>query len=110
VGEAPSHYDKLDADGRKYYLKPLRAMGGQGDFPPQPVPLCTSPFTHQTGVKYFQSDQDGTDGAWRWNKEKVEAEENTESTGSQAGMDGPRTIVSIAESETLRPPETIWEA
>jgi len=27
----PEHYNKIDKDGRKYYLKPLRAMGGQGD-------------------------------------------------------------------------------
>ncbi len=27
----PQHYDKVDGAGRKYYLKPLRAMGGQGD-------------------------------------------------------------------------------
>jgi len=25
------HYNKIDSDGRRYYLKPLRAMGGQGD-------------------------------------------------------------------------------
>jgi adenine-specific DNA-methyltransferase len=27
----PAHYDRTDEDGQKYYLKPLRAMGGQGD-------------------------------------------------------------------------------
>src|SRR5690606_38147029 len=27
----PDHYDKEDKDGRRYYLKPLRAMGGQGE-------------------------------------------------------------------------------
>jgi len=31
VDEPPSHYDKTDNEGRRYYLKPLRAMGGQGD-------------------------------------------------------------------------------
>ena len=29
--ELPKHYDQLDDEGRAYYLKPLRAMGGQGD-------------------------------------------------------------------------------
>ena len=30
-GEPAPHYDKIDNFGRKYYSKPLRAMGGQGD-------------------------------------------------------------------------------
>ena len=29
--ETAAHYDKTDHAGRLYYLKPLRAMGGQGD-------------------------------------------------------------------------------
>ncbi|MBN8528122.1 MAG: site-specific DNA-methyltransferase, partial [Caulobacterales bacterium] len=29
--ETPEHYDRVDGEGRRYYLKPLRAMGGQGD-------------------------------------------------------------------------------
>lgn len=29
TGGAPDHYDRIDTTGRKYYLKPLRAMGGR---------------------------------------------------------------------------------
>ena len=29
--EIAPHYDKVGVDGRRYYLKPLRAMGGQGE-------------------------------------------------------------------------------
>ncbi len=29
--EPPEHYDRTDEEGRRYYTKPLRAMGGQGD-------------------------------------------------------------------------------
>lgn len=29
--EPPEHYDRTDREGSRYYLKPLRAMGGQGD-------------------------------------------------------------------------------
>jgi adenine-specific DNA-methyltransferase len=28
VGDLPKHYNKRDKRGRAYYLKPLRAMGG----------------------------------------------------------------------------------
>ncbi len=36
IGEddIPEHYDKVDESGRRYYTKPLRAMGGQGLPPP----------------------------------------------------------------------------
>jgi adenine-specific DNA-methyltransferase len=29
--DALAHYDRIDDEGRRYYTKPLRAMGGQGD-------------------------------------------------------------------------------
>jgi adenine-specific DNA-methyltransferase len=75
VGEdsAPAHYDKVDQDGRKYYLKPLRAMGGQGDSRVTRPTLYFS-LTAPDGTKVFPKRQDGTDGAWRWNEKKIEQE------------------------------------
>jgi adenine-specific DNA-methyltransferase len=59
------HYDKVDNNGRKYYLKPLRAMGGQGDTR-NARPSLYFPLAAPNGDKIYPIRQDGTDGAWRW--------------------------------------------
>ena len=73
VGEAPEHYDKEDADGRKYYLKPLRAMGGQGETR-EARPNLHYELEAPDGTKVFPKLKDGTDGAWRWGRDKYERE------------------------------------
>ncbi|MDD2703732.1 MAG: site-specific DNA-methyltransferase [Acidocella sp.] len=104
--EAAEHYDKLDAEGRKYYLKPLRAMGGQGDSR-EARPTLYYSMTAPDGTQVFPKRQDGTDGAWRWNKTKTEQESNR--IDWIKGRNGWTPNYRIyAEANAQRPPETIW--
>ncbi len=64
------HYNRTDESGRRYYTKPLRAMGkadGRSDRPSLYFPMIAPDGTEVYPVK-----TDGTDGRWRWGKEKVE--------------------------------------
>ncbi|MEO8385913.1 MAG: site-specific DNA-methyltransferase [Betaproteobacteria bacterium] len=105
-GDAPDHYDKVDSSGRKYYLKPLRAMGGQGDSRAA-RPTLYYALTAPDGQEVFPKRQDGTDGAWRWNKAKVEQERDR--IDWIQGRNGWTPNYRIfAEENATRPPETIW--
>lgn len=106
TGEPPDHYDKTDSTGRRYYLKPLRAMGGQGDSRVA-RPTLYFPLTAPDGQEVYPVRQDGTDGAWRWNKKKVELE--SERIDWVKGRNGWTPYYRIyAEENATRPPETIW--
>ena len=72
-GEPAAHYDKHDDGGRLYYLKPLRAMGGQGESRSARPNLFYS-LTAPDGTEVFPIMKDGQDGAWRWSKQKVNDE------------------------------------
>ena len=71
--EVAPHYDQLDADGRRYYLKPLRAMGGQGETR-EARPNLYFAMSAPDGTDVFPKLRDGQDGAWRWSESKVAAE------------------------------------
>lgn len=104
--DTASHYDKVDDSGRMYYLKPLRAMGGQGDSR-LARPTLYYPLIAPDGSEVYPKRQDGTDGAWRWNKAKVEAE--SERIDWIRGRNGWTANYRIyAEENSTRPPETIW--
>ena len=106
ISGAPDHYDKIDSFGRRYYLKPLRAMGGQGDSRVA-RPTLYFPLIAPDGSKIFPVRQDGTDGAWRWNKDKVEQE--IDRIDWIQGRNGWTPYYRIyAEEKPTRPPETIW--
>lgn len=106
TGEAADHYDKVDHGGRKYYLKPLRAMGGQGDSR-LARPTLYYALIAPDGLEVYPKRQDGTDGAWRWNRAKV-AEEKDRIDWVQ-GRNGWTPYYRIyAEENSQRPPETIW--
>jgi adenine-specific DNA-methyltransferase len=108
VGEdaIPVHYDKVDDNDRKYYLKPLRAMGGQGDSRAT-RPTLYFALTAPDGAKIFPKRQDGTDGAWRWNLKKIE-EESSRIDWIQ-GRNGWSPYYRIyADNISGRPPETVW--
>lgn len=104
--EVAAHYDKVDNQGRKYYLKPLRAMGGQGDSRAA-RPTLYFPLTAPDGTDVYPMRQDGSDGAWRWNKAKVEAEkERIDWIQGRNGWSANYRI--YADENSTRPPETIW--
>ena len=104
--ELPGHYDKFDHEGRPYYLKPLRAMGGQGDSRVA-RPNLFYPLTAPDQTKVFPKKQDGSDGAWRWGQQKVQDEqERIEWKKGKAGWTPYFRI--YGDKQKARPPETIW--
>lgn len=103
----PSHYDKLDEAGRNYYLKPLRAMGGQGDSRAA-RPTLYYPLTAPDGSNVYPKRQDGTDGAWRWSAKKAEAEfDRIDWINGRNGWTPYYRI--YADSSSGRPVESIWQ-
>lgn len=102
----PQHYHKTDANGRRYYLKPLRAMGGQGDSRAA-RPTLYFAMIAPDGTEVFPKRQDGTDGAWRWNPKRVEAaRERIDWVNGKNGWIPYYRI--YADTSKGRPVETIW--
>jgi len=102
----PEHYDKVDSDDRRYYLKPLRAMGGQGDSRAARPNLYYG-MDAPDGSVVFPIRTDGTDGAWRWSETKVKDEASRiEWVNGRAGWVPYFRI--YADTNATRPPETIW--
>jgi adenine-specific DNA-methyltransferase len=104
--ETAPHYDKTDEAGRLYYLKPLRAMGGQGDSR-EVRPNLYYALTAPDGTEVFPKRTDSKDGAWRWSRDKV-AEESARIEWRN-GRNGWSAYFRIyADSTNGRPAETIW--
>ncbi len=105
VGEVPAHYNKQTGDGRKYYLKPLRAMGandGRADRPNLYYSLSAP-----DGTEVFPRRADGSDGNWRWSRTKVA--ENPQLIEWVQGRKGWTPYYRIfADEHSTRPPETLW--
>lgn len=105
-GEIAQHYNKIDENERRYYTKPLRAMGGQGDSRVA-RPNLYYPIVAPDGSFIYPIKQDGSDGAWRWSKEKVESEiSRIEWVKGRKGWTPYFRI--YGDNQTLRPAETIW--
>ncbi|MCX5869465.1 MAG: site-specific DNA-methyltransferase [Deltaproteobacteria bacterium] len=102
----PSHYDKVDEDERKFYLKPLRAMGGQGETR-EARPNLYYEIVAPDGTKVFPKLKDGTDGAWRWSQSKLENEMHR--IEWKQGASGWTPYFRIyADGSDGTPPETIF--
>lgn len=105
VDEVADHYNKTDEDGRQYYLKPLRAMGKNDAR--EARPNLYYPLVAPDGTEVFPVRTDGTDGNWRWSRQKVEEQsERIEWTHSGNGWSPNYRI--YADEQMERPPETIW--
>ena len=103
--EIASHYDKTDPDGRRYYLKPLRAMNQ--DDSRDDRPNMYYPLVAPDGTEVFPIRPDGSDGRWRWSKEKVETNSNLIEWVS--GRNGWSPYYRIyADTHSMKPPETLW--
>ena len=103
--DTPDHYDKVDENGKKYYLKPLRYMGTADAR--EDRPNLYFPIKAPNGSLVYPKRTDGTDGRWRWSKEKVENEYD-----KLVFLDG-RNGISVqykiyAEEVSEVPYETIW--
>lgn len=104
--DIPAHYDKEDEDKRKYYLKPLRAMGGQGETRAARPNLYYA-LKAPDGTDVYPVLTDGTDGAWRWGKDKTEKEKDR--IEWKVGKTGWTPYFRIyADTLDGRPPETIF--
>jgi len=105
TSEIAEHYNKIDQNGRRYYIKPLRAMG-QNDAR-EARPNLYYGIIAPDGSEVFPIRSDGSDGNWRWSKEKVIQE--AERIEWVAGRNGWSPYYRIyADEQTERPPETIW--
>lgn len=106
-GEIAEHYNRVDELGRKYYTKPLRAMGGQGDSRVARPNLYFS-LEAPDGTQVVPKRKDGSDGAWRWSKEKINAEFSRIDWVN--GKNGWTPYFRIyGDAESTRPAETIWK-
>lgn len=104
--DATKHYNKTDSDGRRYYTKPLRAMGS-GDDTREARPTLYFPITAPDGTAVYPKRQDGVDGRWRWSQERVQRDaDKLEWVKSKNGWNPYYKI--YAEEGKQRPPETIW--
>jgi len=104
--EMADHYDKRDESGRPYYLKPLRAMGG--DDARADRPTLFFPLTACDGTKVFPMRKDGSEGRWRWGKERTEEDGHLiEWVKGRTGAWTPYYRI-YGDTESKRPPETIW--
>ncbi len=105
TGEIPEHYNKETVDGRKYYLKPLRYMGNADAKEDRPNLFFS--IKAPDGTEVYPKRTDGSDGRWRWSKEKVDG--NSELIEWVRGKNGWTAYYRIfAEEDATRPPETLW--
>ena len=105
TNEVPDHYDKIDSDGKRYYLKPLRYMGTADAR--EDRPNLYFPIIAPDGTEVFPIKTDGSAGRWRWSKEKVEASKHLiDFTKGRSGWSVYYRI--YAEGKAYRPPETLW--
>ena len=103
--EIPAHYDKVDSNGRRYYLKPLRYMGNADSR--EERPNLYYGIQAPDGTMVYPQKSDGSDGRWRWSKEKVAGSQNLiEFVKGRTGWSVYYRI--YAQEEATRPPETLW--
>ena len=101
-----SNANRVDEHGRPYYLKPLRASGGQGATRAARPNLYFAMIAPDGG-EVFPKLPDGGDGAWRWGSEKVERDNSLiEWIDGRSGWNPYYRI--FEQEDATRPPETIW--
>ena len=101
VTEVPEHYNKIDEQGRRYYTKPMRIMGGH---------ISESmfyPLIAPDGTEVYPFDKKGEKSGWRWSKKKVEEErERLDWVNGKSGWNPYFRI--YAENMKDMPVETVW--
>ena len=103
--KVPEHYDKIDEKGRQYYLKPLRKMGGSDGR--EDRPNLYYPLIAPDGTEVFPRRPDGSDGRWRWSKERMAS--NIDLVDWVHGKKGWSAYSRIyADNLPSNPPETLW--
>ena len=101
----PAHYNKVSENGIKYYLKPLRAMGAADRREDRPT--LYFPLTAPDGTEVYPIRTDGTQGRWRWSKDKIES--NPQLIEWINGKTGYVPYFRVmASADATIPPETLW--
>lgn len=101
----PNHYNKMDEFGNKYYLKPLRYMGNQDR--QEDRPNMYFGIDSPDGTKIYPVRKDGSNGRWRWSKERLEKDyEKLEFIKTKNGW-SVNTKIFYKDNEGT-PPETMW--
>lgn len=99
------HYAKVESDGRRFYIQPLRARGRAAARADRPSLYFG--LTAPDGGEVFPRLPDGTDGRWRWSSEKIDRE--FDRIVWIAGRTGwTAWFKTYMPNVRLRPPETIW--
>ena len=99
--EVPEHYNKTDSNGRLYYLKPMRVMGGNVS------ESLYYPMIAPDGTEVLPISTSGQKTCWRWSKTKVEKE--IERIEWVKGKNGWSLYFRIyADSRKGTPVQTIW--
>ncbi len=104
--DVPSHFNRIDDDGRRFYTKPMRAMGS-GDDTRAARPTLHFPVIAPDETEVFPIRPDGVEGRWRWSEAKMTSDAHRlEWVSGRAGWSLYYRI--YADRSTGRPPETIW--
>ena len=99
--DIPEHYNKIDENGRRYYLKPLRLMGGHKS------DSLYYGIEAPDGSIIFPTEKNGDKGCWRWSKEKYNAEiERIEWIKGKKGWSANFRI--FADNLRPTPVNTVW--
>lgn len=99
--EIPEHYNKIDENGRRYYLKPMRVMGGNVS------ESLFYPMIAPDGTEVWPISSKGQRTCWRWSKRKIE--EESERIEWVNGKNGWSLYFRIyADSSKGTPVQTIW--
>jgi adenine-specific DNA-methyltransferase len=99
--EIPEHYNKVDENGRRYYLKPLRLMGGHKS------DSLYYGIQAPDGTIVYPKESNGDNGCWRWSQAKYEAEiERIEWIKGKKGWSANFRI--YADNLTPTPVSTVW--
>lgn len=101
----PDHFNKVDELGRRYYLKPLRAMGGQGETR-EARPNLYYPIKAPDGKIIYPKLQSGGDGAWRWSQKKLN-QDASKIEWVNKGSEWTPYFRIYADESSGKPPETI---
>ena len=97
----PEHYNKVDSNGRRYYLKPMRVMGGNVS------ESLFYPMIAPDGTEILPISSTGQKTCWRWSKNKVK--EESDRIEWVNGRNGWSLYFRIyADSTKGIPVQTIW--
>lgn len=99
--EIPEHYNKVDENGRRYYLKPMRVMGGNVS------ESLYYPMIAPDGTEVYPISSKGQKTCWRWSKQKtIDEAERIEWINGKNGWSLYFRI--YADSRRGTPIQTVW--